>query len=318
MAPRSRKKTITEDLYCRKCTQYKNPREFFSAVDKVLDTNGHMSVCKSCCEDVYQSMWAALRDVRKAIYATCKILNVAYDETSMSSAEKRISTAMQEGKELNNVFGMYKQSLAGTKNVANPEMGMTFSERIPTQNDEDIPVQSSTGIDPDYIKHWGKNLALEDYVWLEETLNEWKSTHKCDTMAEETLLIRIVRVMFKIRNEENKADGGDSADLVKQLQTLMKTAAVDPAKTSAANAGNAVETYGMFVKTLEDTTPADFFEDKELFKDYDDIGRKYFIPYVVRAIKNFITGSKDFNVQVDDEGKIKSVEVDLDEDFKED
>jgi len=92
--------------------------------------------------------------------------------------------------------------------------------------------------------------------------------------------------------------GGKSGDAsaIKRLQDLMKTASVDPGKASLANSGKAKETFSSFVKVIEENEPASYYEDKKLFKDFDDIDF-YFKKYVTRPLKNFVTQSRDFNVE---------------------
>ena len=83
--------------------------------------------------------------------------------------------------------------------------------------------------------------------------------------------------------------------MVKELQDLMKTASLDPAKASAINSGKSQDTFGGIVKLIEEAEPAEHYKDKELFKDYDNIVL-YFYNYVTRPLKNFITGSRDFSL----------------------
>ena len=145
---------------------------------------------------------------------------------------------------------------------------------------------------------WGDNYEYEDYIYLEKELAEWKKTHKADTKAEEMLLKEICHKSLEIRKSRER--NGNSADLVKQLQDLMKTAAVDPSKTSSIGAGKSQETFSAFIKTIEETEPAEYFKDKELFKDFDNLDF-YFKKYLTRPLKNFITQSRDFNVSSEED-----------------
>jgi hypothetical protein len=95
-------------------------------------------------------------------------------------------------------------------------------------------------------------------------------------------------------------EGKSTSGLVKEKQDLMKTASVDPAKTALAGSGRSQDTFSAFIKTIEENEPADYYKDKEMFKDFDNIDW-YFRKYVTRPLKNFITQSRDFSVEVDDE-----------------
>ena len=78
----------------------------------------------------------------------------------------------------------------------------------------------------------------------------------------------------------------------------MRTASVDPAKANMASSGKSLDTFSAFIKTIEETEPAEYYKDKALFKDFDNINF-YFEKYVRRPLKNFVTGSRDFNVDAD-------------------
>jgi hypothetical protein len=96
--------------------------------------------------------------------------------------------------------------------------------------------------------------------------------------------------------------GGGDASAVKRLQELMRTASVDPAKAATANSGQAKDTFSSFIKIIEENEPASYYgqDSKKLFKDFDNIDF-YFKKYITRPLKNFITQSRDFNVDIEDD-----------------
>ena len=86
----------------------------------------------------------------------------------------------------------------------------------------------------------------------------------------------------------------------------MKTASVDPAKANAASAGKSHDAFGLWIKDIEQFKPAEWFEEQEKYKDMDGF-ILYIQNYIVRPIRNFITGNRDF--QVND-----NIDVSLDDD----
>jgi hypothetical protein len=77
-----------------------------------------------------------------------------------------------------------------------------------------------------------------------------------------------------------------------------------------ANAGKSQETFSAFIKTIEENEPAEYFEDKKLFKDFDNLNF-YFEKYILRPLKNFVINSRDFDVSAGTE------EEDVDENSNE-
>jgi len=208
---------------------------------------------------------------------------------------------MSSGKTDIQVFGIYKSKLSTLSNL-NSDIQLTFDNSV--SNIETNTNENVTD-DQDFNKYlkdfWGPDLIFEDYEFLESELARYKKTHKCDTATEESLLRQICFAELDIRKSRMGKGGGD-ASAVKRLQELMRTASVDPAKAATANSGQAKDTFSSFIKIIEENEPAEFYsgKDKELFKDFDNIDF-YFKKYVTRPLKNFITQSRDFNVDTEDD-----------------
>lgn len=306
---RRKKQTVTsstgieiDKIFCRKCMKNLKPTEFFTAVDKDLDSNGFFSICKRCCDELYSGYYRIEHDVARAILQSCRKLNIKFDEASVESTVAQLKTYADKGRQTDSVLGIYKGKLiANSKNNMSDKsssIDLTFVEPsvvLPPAHPLD---DSKTSFD--LQQYWGDNYNFDDYQYLEREMSEWRKTHRCDTKAEETLLKEICHKSLEIRRQRLKNGGGSTATLVKELQDLMKTASVDPSKTSSIGAGKSQETFSAFIKIIEENEPADFYKDKELFKDVDNIDW-YFKKYLTRPLKNFITQSRDFNVEEDDE-----------------
>jgi len=287
-------------IYCRRCMTTKKYSDFFFATDLELDRNGYFSICKSCCQEIYTDYYNEEKDIARALLRTCRKLNVVYDEVIVDKTIETLKGLYEKGKAVDRVFSIYKAKLAtlgGATYNGNLHKGdLTFKEpSIYVEQSMD----ENTDVDKDLKIYWGENLDFEDYLFLEKEMSEWKKTHKCDTKAEEVLLKEICHKSLEIRKKRKSGNGATPAALVKELQDLMKTASVDPAKTSIANSGKARETFSNIIEIIEQNEPAEYFEDKELFKDYDNID-SYFKKYVTRPLKNFVTRSRDFNIEADD------------------
>jgi hypothetical protein len=204
------------------------------------------------------------------------------------------------GKNVGKFFGIYKAKLYTVVNSVDytQKAGMEdFTFREPVIKPENI---SSNNVPNAYeLKmRWGDNLDMTDYIWLETELSEWKKTHKCDTKAEVTLLEQICLTELAIRGA--RSEGRAPGALIKELQDLMKTANLDPAKTSVAGSGKSQDTYSAFIKTIEENEPAEYFTDKKLFKDFDNLDF-YFKTYITRPLQNFVTQSRNFDVTSEEE-----------------
>ena len=297
--PSSKIKTF--DSWCRKCMQMKKNSEFYDATDHLLDTNGKMSVCKDCINDLFMTTLQSEIDLNRTFLKVCRMLNIAYNEEAIGATLKHKETVENKGTVVENLFSIYKMKIVSVakRDISRDSsiVDLTFTEPQVYTEINPITDDDDEG-EIDVKKRWGTNYTDEEYDFLETELADWEKTHKCDTKAEITLLKEICHKSLEIRND--RVGGKPTASKVKELQELMKTANVDPAKTAIAGGGKSQDTFSSFIKIIENEEPADYYKDKKVFEDFDNLDW-YFKKYVTRPLKNFITQSRDFNVEVEDD-----------------
>ena len=288
---------VIESCYCRKCRKDRPPRLFYKASDELLDKNGYFSVCKDCVKEIFSYFYSIGHDVKSAIFSTCKALNISFVESCVDATITWVSSRMSGGKSIDGAFGFYKSKVSGLVSM-NKEVSETFDAYNSKENEESIADDPNVKKDDaNYlIDFWGDGLEFEDYEFLEKEFSSFKQTHKADTYSEITLLKEVCFMIFDIR-KVRKA-GKSTAKLVEDLQKLMKSLAISPSMSSAGNKSN--DAFGNWVKEIEEQTPAEWYEDKKLFSDVDGL-HNYFMDYIVRPIKNFVTGSRDFTLTEGDE-----------------
>jgi hypothetical protein len=275
---------------------YKPPEAFFNAVDVVLDKNGLMSVCIDCMVEKYNSIYQVEHTLGRSLLRTCRLFNVAYDPKVVETVERRMDTAMKaKSPSPYGAIGYYMNSI---RKPGMNETSLTFVEPDATALQSGLKDGEVVPGTKDYLEDmWGQGYSFEDYQFLEKELSEWKETHKSDTKAEMTLLKEICHKVLEIRKK--RLSGDAPATAIKELQELMKTASIDPAKSNSAGIGKSMDAFSSFIKKIEETEPASYYKDKGLFDDFDNLDF-YFKKYVQRPLKNFITGSRDFNVTEDE------------------
>lgn len=296
-----KKSTIEKTMiYCRKCATQKDSSHFFSHTDKLLDSNGYMSICRECIRDLYPRLFQTEHTLERAMLRLCRILNWKYSEAAINATIAHIST---QGKLPDDatVPGIYKAKLTSTQKSEIgklTEEDLTFVEpmiNLPVANPLD-----DTFEEKDYLeKAWGKGLDFEDYVFLEEQFSNFKQTHKADTYSE---IVLLREVCWKLLNISKSRIEGTKVDTdVKALQELMKSLAISPNMANMANSGKNLDTFGLWIDEIEREEPAQWLE-HEGHEMYHDVGNveEYFLKYFVRPLKNAILQSKEFNI--DDDG----------------
>jgi len=295
-------KEVSGEGYCRVCQKILPASRFYEATNTVIDKNGLLSICRDHCNEIYETYYSIHNNIDIAIKLTCRDLDIRYSEEALKQAQSHVESLMSKGKKADKLFGYYKSKLGSTGKKNENFESFRFKD---SEFENIINDQVEENIDDDLVLFWGRGFdSIDDYIFLETELSNWKKTHKCDNQAEVTLLKEICIKILIIRNK--RAEGETVSQDVKELQDLFKTASVDPAKANVASAGKSHDAWGLFVKDIEQFRPAEWHDKQEKYKDMDG-----FIPYIknyiIRPIKNFVTGNRDFqindniNVNLEDE-----------------
>ena len=296
-------------IYCRKCTKELPSKEFYDAVDnKLVDTNGKVSVCKDCIQDIYNDIYLETQSMEKTIHRLCILLNIKFSNEAVDATKKHIQTLLESGKNVNMIFGVYKQKITATnksmdKSITQYEgyedIGAIFTEK--QINTKEIPIP------PDVIKFWGKGKSREDIEYLETEYANFKNTHSADTYAEIVLLKEVCETMLHI-TKLREANDPDTGDALKELRDLMKSLNISP-NAVRTNTTPGADTFGKWIEEIEKEEPAQWLKNDPRGDMLRDVGNveEYFQRYFVRPMKNFIQGSKDFNV---DDSEVEDYDID--------
>jgi len=283
-----------ESCYCRKCMRIKSAANFYVATDFYLDANGFMSICRDCCNEIYSLFLQNETTMERTLLRICRLLNVKYDERAIEATQVHLQTLIDRGSDGSNVFGIYKAKVMAVSKVNPGERGdtsqnYTFVEPSSevTQAAREVEVRNSEY----YEQNWGKGMTEVDYDYLEQEFSKWKRTTKCDTQSEEILVREICHKQNEIRAAREVGKSVDGQ--VKSLQELMKNSALTPATQNIANSGRNADTFGNWIKDIENLSPAEWYEDQLKFRDMDGLEEDR--ENIKRSIGNFITGSRDFN-----------------------
>jgi hypothetical protein len=284
--------------YCRKCMSDKPPSLFLNAVDPFLDASGKLSVCNTCIDKMYEDFYLTEKTTYKTIYALCKILNIKYDGKVVDMTLKALETMMVKGRPYP-LFSGYVAKLKslGAHSLHITDFTFTESDITTCEPDEQLFEEEENEDIIRIRRFWGYSFDAEDLQNLESKYIEWSSSHKIETQSERILLKFICLKELEI--EKAITQGKNTSSIIKEFQDLLKSAALTPAQATASSSGKGTETWGVFIKMIEETEPAEFYKEKDLFDDVSGI-KKYIENYIVRPLKNFVLGSKEFEIREDD------------------
>ena len=284
--------------YCRRCMSILPSKEFYDCTDGgFVDKNMKFSVCKTCINYMYDELLSEYQSMEKALHKMCTSLNVQFSNEAMDATKAHIETLMEGGKNVNAVFGIYKQKLLSTQKTMekNKFADMSYEDVGAIYTDKQIDLKE-TPIPQDVIDFWGSDLKRNEIEYLENQYANFKQTHKADTYAEITLLKQVCYTLLDIK--QARAQGDSTDKLVTALQSLMTKLAISPEAAKKLATGKEVESFGLWIQDIEQYEPAQWLSTDPRGDIYRDVGNveEYFKKYIVRPLKNFILGSKDFNI----------------------
>jgi hypothetical protein len=314
MAGRSRRLTTPSNLNvpnearilvngtCTKCGATKALTNFHDATDLFLNAaTKKMPVCKSCQDTIYGDLFSRDKSYDQVFLKMCRMFNVLYSEEAVNATENHLNKNISSGRAINSPWVIYLSKLRSL-NAKDSVFNFTFSEPVVYRAEPISKEDFGEDIAKDLGEYWGEGFTEEEYQFLERKLVEWKSSYSCNTKSEEFYLKEACHKELDLRKVRSEKDGGGrSVDaILKSMDTLMKSAALTPAQANAASSGRTGDTLGVLLKRIISEDPAEYYKDKELFKDYDNLD-PYFMNYAYRPAYNFFTGNKNYELVDEDE-----------------
>ena len=280
---------------CNCCGENKKLENYYSSSSYFMKHTGKVHTCKQCLWDYvnieeevnYPRIKEALRMIDKPFL---------YDLwfSSMSEADNR------DG----NIFKMYMKNLAMKQNR---ELSWSDSQFEPDSlaiGSKDISFHTDDvdlveyGFSAEELKRltitWG-NFSVKEYVFLENFYGDYKNNFPTDTPAQINIYKNLAKIHLQAEKELEKGNIKNYKDLMDLSSKMHSDGNIKPLQSSGMNDEKGLSTYGLWIKTIENDEPCEYFEDKPIYEDFDHL-KKYIEKWLIRPFKNIFNVSKDFNV----------------------
>lgn len=263
--------------------------------------DGFLPVCKSCTEKYFiQLIDFFSGNEEKAIDRICSIFDWYYNEDA-SAATRKISADRTR-------IGAYpsKLNLGQVKGETYLDtIKDRFANTIDTHEElEQVKRESDATISQRTIQRWGLGYSPEEYDLLNthyRTLREQAS----DDIVTENLIRELCTIKVQQTRTLSSGEVDKYVKLTELYQKTLGSANLKPKSNREAELNAQSDMFGTWTRDIEKYTPAEFFADKKIYKDYDGLG-EYFNRFIIRPFRNLITGSKEmdseFSVQSDQTG----------------
>ena len=267
---------------CSMCGEEKVLNDFYKSYSILFEGSeeNRMCICKECVLDYIDRRMKIHNNEHKALIEVCNRLDIYCDLVLFNSlCEKK--------KDKENVFRTYFTKV----NSLMQYRGLTF-EDSPDKNTENEKLKENDKTNEDMIKFWGRSYTFEELNFLEEHYAEWEKYNDCEKFSVKKMIKMICEKELEI--EKAKLQGKSTEKLEKAYLNLLESSSLTPKTMSALNETDSAKIYGLWIKDIEKYRPAEYFEDKELYKDYDGL-LDYLQRFVFRPLKNLLTGSREFD-----------------------
>lgn len=313
-------KIVSGDGYCRKCQKTIPLTNFYETTNKNLDSNGHMSICRLCCNQLYNDYFSIYNNLEIALRLTCEELDVCFNKEALKQTQSHIESLLTRGKKADAIFGYYKSKLSSTgKNNGNIlDFRYKDSNISEIDSDETNFEDEKIVVSREILQFWGKGYNNQDYLFLQ---NYYDDLIK---MYDHSLPVQVnnYKNMAKTQLQGNKSlENGDITGYEKAMKILSMLSGDSNIKPNQeSSVGNLTKGgYDVFIKHIEDDEPILDWE-----KDLGNIDRLksmlniYFFGHLSKALNiinpwksNYDEEMKKYTVQNinDEEDNTQSIDL---------
>lgn len=269
---------LNKNSYCRYCQQLLPLSQFMQCTHMLIDKNGKMSICNNCIKTIYENYTVFFKDPIKAMFATCEDIDWRFDEGLASSA---INYIKDNPNSTLSVVSKYKKEIS----MKYKECGIRFRDGMS---------KVATSISVDEIKKdtkremflkWGQFEDERVYDYLENQYSIFKNTYNITDPSVEEAFKTMCILLWRQRTEPT------NKDVVSLLEKQMKLCGVSPETIKRESQEQGRRTFGTTIAEMEQTEPAEYIKQHNLYYDYDKLGKDF--KDIVRAMKNIMMDSSD-------------------------
>lgn len=265
--------------------------------------DGRLTVCKTCFSTYYEQLVEFFGgNEEKAIVRMAQIADWYYHDKILAMTERTssdASRALMYGSKIHLTFvkKMGTTYLDTVKDQANAYID-SFEDLSEKQERDEV------GITKAQFARWGPGFEESEYRFLDDHYKSLKETIDTNDVVQDTLAKDLCEIKLQQLRARNRNDVESFQRLTKLYQDTLRTANIKVKKTDADTANDNQACWGVFIRNVEQYTPADIYQDKSLFADVDGI-KEYLERFVLRPVKNFLLGTrvmdKEFSISAGDD-----------------
>lgn len=277
---------------CCSCGEPLALTKFYKS-NSVFYADGHLPICKECFSSKFGHFAAEYHSNRMAMQRMCMTFDIYFNEVAFDSCDtddstvlgnyfRKLNLSQHKGK-------TFEDSIKEGFDLSGDRKPVKETQEVVNVDSDDEENENADMIDPADIEKWGAGLEPTDYTILNSHYRLLSSSNpQCDGNAE----IFIIDLCYT-KMQQMKAVRESRVDDYKKLtESYIKSFTQAGLKTVKDT--NAMEdfTIGVNAETIEKYTPAEYYKNRSLYKDHDNIG-DYIERFLLRPLRNLMRGTKD-------------------------
>lgn len=274
-------------LYCHQCGDFLSKTTFYSDSQYA---SGYYPICKKCIlAEVEQRKKKndEPHETKESVQKVLMKMDLPYIDSFYEDCVKGVADGMKE-KNRKSPFVTYMTCLKSLpqykgKTWINSEFGAGDSNGMFTDREPRAEIK----------KIFGHGFSNEDYLYLQDQYDDWKSRTQVDGKSQETYIIQICFKQLDIWKCQRA--GKDTNSLIKSLNDLMSAANLQP-RQNVGNSSTDNLTFGQLIEKWEMEEPIP--EPAPEFRDVDGIGqyiRIWFSGWLSKAVGLKNTYTEEFD-----------------------
>lgn len=249
-----KKTTVKKDtvkLYCRRCEKTQSDANYYEATS-VLDKNGKMSICKKCIGEIYDEYFDSYEDMTTAIYKTCQSVDIRFSEQAIEGLKSHILKAVESGRNVNNIYGVYKSKVSSTcKTNGSENMDFSHSDKLSSDEDTAEEQVEKREISPELKRRWGSDFTEDEYEALEDFYNGLCSSNRVETTQDKDYVKKISIVSHEYDRALMSGDAGNAKKFHEMYTKLMADAKFRATDMSGEDKNGGMRTIAQISEEVE-------------------------------------------------------------------
>ena len=279
---------------CCRCREILDlSKDFYKCFSDLYSDTGYMPVCKSCFTKIIDAYTMKYGSQREAMKRACMAFDIYYNDELFDQVEDDDAFIGKYLRGLNRTQ-YRKKTFDNSLDEGTTIAGVLYDKKARNLRDkilaaEEAEKEKESSIDPADIKKWGAGFAKEDYDEMNRHYTLLKAANPRADGNQENYIMDCCRIkMHQLKaSREGRLD-----DFQKMTDLYTKTYKAGNLKSVGDGAVAEDFTIGVTAETIEKFTPAEYYKNKELYRDFDNIG-EYARRHIFIPLKNIVLGTRD-------------------------